>query len=111
MLIFYYYNNNDKEVSVFVASESLSESRFLLNLVFTRCFIIVLLHGRESPKTSIHEIKFLVANMLEQQLAVKGGCVIGPGNEVLLQRVWFSVRLLVSHGVTCEPKEASSHAL
>ena len=34
----------------------------------------------------------------EQQLAVKGGCVIGPGNEVLLQRVWFSVRLLVSHG-------------
>ena len=34
----------------------------------------------------------------EQQRAVKGGCVIGPGNEVLLQRVWFSVRLLVSHG-------------
>ena len=34
----------------------------------------------------------------EQQLAVKGACVIGPGNEVLLQRVWFSVRLLVSHG-------------
>ena len=32
----------------------------------------------------------------EQQPAVKGGCVIGPGNEVLLQRVWFSVRLLVS---------------
>ena len=23
----------------------------------------------------------------------------GPGNEVLLQRVWFSVRLLVSHGL------------
>lgn len=34
----------------------------------------------------------------EQQPAVKGGCAIGPGNEVLLQRVWFSVRLLVSHG-------------
>ena len=69
MLIFYYYNNDDKEVSVFVASESLSESRFLLNLVFTRCFIIVLLHGRESPKTSIHEIKFLAANMLKNNNA------------------------------------------
>ena len=47
-----------------MASESLSESRFLLNLALTRCFIIVLLHGRKSPKTSIHEIKFLAANML-----------------------------------------------
>ena len=63
MLIFYYYNNNDKEVSVFVASESSFESRLVL--VFTRCFVIVLIHGRESPKTSIHEIKFLAANMLK----------------------------------------------
>ena len=59
VLIFHYY----KEVSVFVASESLPESRFLL--VFTRCFIVILLHGRESLKTSIHEIKFLAANMLK----------------------------------------------
>ena len=34
----------------------------------------------------------------EQQLSVKGGRVIGPGNEVLLQRVWLSVRLLVLQG-------------
>lgn len=114
MLIFYYYNNNDKEVSVFVESESFSESRFLL--VFTRCFVIVLLHERESPKTSIHEIKFLAANMLKNNNS-RSKVVVSLD---LATKCYFNVcgvrldywyRTAANVDVTCEPKEASSHAL